>query len=315
MCSVLSLLGHNQSMVAPYRHITMVVNPHASFGKHHRVAADVVTALEGTGRLVTVLEAPTFELLQGKLRHNLVTTPDLVIAVGGDGMVSLVINELAETSIPFTVMPTGTGNDFARGVGCPVGDVAQSLKWLLSRLDEVPTRIDLGRITDPSSPHQRWFACVLSAGFDAKVNERANKMSWPKGKSRYTWALLRELVALRPVTYQLTLGDRQITTQAVLISVANNTMMGGGMRVTPSAFMADGLLDLFILAPLRRVRFLRLFPRVFAGTHVNEPEVSIQQITSVTLDAPGVVAYADGERVFELPIHVEIVPGAIRALI
>jgi diacylglycerol kinase (ATP) len=54
---------------------------------------------------------------------------------------------------------------------------------------------------------------------------------------------------------------------------------------------------------------------VFAGTHVNEPEVSIQQITSVTLDAPGVVAYADGERVFELPIHVEIVPGAIRALI
>jgi diacylglycerol kinase (ATP) len=140
-------------------------------------------------------------------------------------------------------------------------------------------------------------------------------MSWPKGKSRYTWALLRELVALRPVTYQLTLGDRQITTQAVLISVANNTMMGGGMRVTPSASMADGLLDLFILAPLRRVRFLRLFPRVFAGTHVNEPEVSIQQITSVTLDAPGVVAYADGERVFELPIHVEIVPGAIRALI
>jgi diacylglycerol kinase (ATP) len=315
MCPVFSLLGHNQSMVAPYRHITLVVNPHASFGKHHHVAVDVTSALEKTGRVVTVLEAPTFELLQGKLRRNLVTTPELVVAVGGDGMVSLVINELAETSIPFTVMPTGTGNDFARGVGCPVGDIAQSLKWLLSRLEVEPTRIDLGQITDAASTYQRWFACVLSAGFDAKVNERANKMSWPKGKSRYTWALLRELVALRPVTYQLTLGDRQITTQAVLISVANSTMMGGGMRVTPSASMTDGLLDLFILAPLRRLRFLRLFPRVFAGTHVDEAEVSIQQITSVTVNAPGVVAYADGERVCELPVHVEAVPGAIRALI
>jgi diacylglycerol kinase (ATP) len=302
-------------MVAPYHHITLVVNPHASFGKHHHVAADVASAFEEKGRLVTVLEAPTFELLQGKLRRNLVTTPELVVAVGGDGMVSLVINELAETSIPFTVMPTGTGNDFARGVGCPVGDITQSLDWLVSRLEVEPTRIDLGRITDPATTNQRWFACVLSAGFDAKVNERANTMSWPIGKSRYTWALLRELVALRPVTYQLTLGDRQITTQAVLISVANNTMMGGGMRVTPSASITDGLLDLFILAPLRRLRFLRLFPRVFAGTHVDEPEVSIQQITSVTVNAPGVVAYADGERVCELPVHVEVVPGAIRALI
>jgi diacylglycerol kinase (ATP) len=87
------------------------------------------------------------------------------------------------------------------------------------------------------------------------------------------------------------------------------------MRVTPSASITDGLLDLFILAPLRRLRFLRLFPRVFAGTHVDEPEVSIQQITSVTVNAPGVVAYADGERVCELPVHVEVVPGAIRALI
>lgn len=302
-------------MVAQYHHITLVVNPQASFGKHQHVAAEVATALEEIGRDVTVLEAPTYELLQGKLRRNLTTTPELVIALGGDGMVSLVVNELAETSIPFTVMPTGTGNDFARGVGCPVGDVAQSLEWLLSRLDEQPTRIDLGRISDPSSTRQRWFACVLSAGFDAKVNERANKMTWPKGKSRYTWALLRELVALRPVTYHITLDDQRITTRAVLISVANNTSMGGGMRVTPSASLTDGLLDLFVLAPLRRLRFLRLFPRVFAGTHVNEPEVSIQQITSVTVDAPEVVAYADGERVWELPVHVEVVPGAMRALI
>jgi diacylglycerol kinase (ATP) len=79
--------------------------------------------------------------------------------------------------------------------------------------------------------------------------------------------------------------------------------------------MYDGLLDVFVLRPLSKLRFLRLFPRVFAGTHVSEPEVMIERCTRVTLDAPGIVAYADGERVWELPVQVDVVPAAVRIFV
>jgi diacylglycerol kinase (ATP) len=186
---------------------------------------------------------------------------------------------------------------------------------MVESLDREPQRLDLGRITSTDGSEVRWFASILSAGFDAIVNERANAMRWPKGKSRYTLALLLELFALKPVRYQLTVDSHQREESAMLISIANNSTMGGGMRVTPEASMRDGLLDIFVLRPLSRLRFLRLFPRVFAGTHVTEPEVMIERGKTVVLDAPGIVAYADGERVWSLPVHVDVVPAAVRVFI
>jgi diacylglycerol kinase (ATP) len=230
-------------------------------------------------------------------------------------MVSLAVNAVAQTSIPFAVVPAGTGNDLARGIGIPVGDINASIDHLLQSLLREPERLDLGRITSTDGSTVRWFASILSAGFDAVVNERANAMTWPKGKSRYTLALLRELFAFQAVEYQLTVSGKTRSEKAMLISVANNTSMGGGMKVAPDASMRDGLLDVFVLRPLSKFRFLRLFPRVFAGTHVGEPEVLIERCTQVTIDAPGIVAYADGERVWELPVNVDVVPAAVRIFI
>lgn len=294
------------------RHVVVVVNPTASFGRNADAGERTCAALEHAGFAVTALRAENFDLLQGKLRRAILDTPHAVVAVGGDGMVSLAINVLAGTSFPFAVVPAGTGNDLARGIGIPLESLDASIAHMVATLDREPQRIDLGRITKADNSEVRWFASILSAGFDAIVNERANAMRWPKGKSRYTWALLLELFKLTPVEYMLGVDGQQRTLKAVLISIANNSYMGGGMNVAPNASMTDGLLDVFVLTPLKRLRFLRLFPRVFAGTHVSEPEVRIQQCTSASLDAPGIVAYADGERVWELPVHVEVVPDAVR---
>lgn len=297
------------------RHIVVAINPSAAFGKNADAGQLTVTALREAGCEVTELRAESFQLLQGKLNRALALTPDAVVVVGGDGMVSLAVNALAQTSIPFSLVAAGTGNDLARGLGLPVGDVPAAITHLVSSLSREPQRIDLGRITSMDGSEVRWFASVLSAGFDAIVNERANAMRWPRGKSRYTLALLRELFALKPVTYSVTVGELTKSVDAMLISVANNSSMGGGMRVTPYASMHDGLLDVFILRPLSRLRFLRLFPRVFAGTHINEPEVVIDRCAQVTLNAPGIVAYADGERVWPLPVKVDVVPAAVRVYI
>lgn len=294
------------------RHVVVVTNPTASFGRHADAGARTCSALTQAGFSVTELRAENFELLQGKLRRALLDTPHAVVAVGGDGMVSLVINVVAGTSFPFAIMPAGTGNDLARGLGIPLGAMDQRIDHLMSVLDSEPQRIDLGKISKVDGSDVRWFASILSAGFDAIVNERANAMTWPKGKSRYTWALLRELLNLEPVEYRLSVDGRERTIKAVLISIANNSFMGGGMNVAPDASLTDGLLDVFVLRPLGRLRFLRLFPRVFAGTHINEPEVHIERCTSATLDADNIVAYADGERVWSLPVQVEVVPEAVR---
>lgn len=297
------------------RHIVVVTNPTASFGRNADAGARTCSALTQAGFSVTELKAENFELLQGKLRRALLDTPDAVVSVGGDGMVSLVINVVAGTSFPFAVMPAGTGNDLARGLGIPLGSIQEGINHLLSVLESSPQRIDLGKVSRGDGTEVRWFASILSAGFDAIVNERANAMRWPKGKSRYTWALLRELMRLNPVEYHLGVDGQVRRLKAVLISIANNAYMGGGMKVAPNASLTDGLLDVFVLTPLRRGRFLRLFPRVFAGTHISEPEVVIERCRVATLDAPGIVAYADGERVGPLPIRVEVVPEAVRVFL
>lgn len=284
----------------------------ASFGRHADAGQRTRLALEGAGFHVTELRAESFELLQGKLRRALLDTPHAVVAVGGDGMVSLVINVLAGTSIPFAIVPTGTGNDLARGLGLELGSLDGSIARLIVALDNEPQRIDLGKMTKSDGSEIRWFASILSAGFDAVVNERANSMRWPKGKSRYTWALLRELLRFKPAEYSVTVDNTRQQIPAVLIAVANNSFMGGGMKVAPQASLADGFFDVFVLAPLSRLRFLRLFPRVFAGTHVSEPEVNIEHAKKVTISGSDIVAYADGERVWMLPVEVEIVPAAVR---
>ena len=312
---VFSFNRHNHQVSSTPRHVVVAINPSAAFGKNLTAGDQTVSALEEAGFRVTALRAESYELLQGQLNRALTLTPDALVVVGGDGMVSLAVNMVAQTSIPFAVVPAGTGNDLARGIGLPVGDLSRCISLMVHSLAREPQRLDLGRITSVDGSQVRWFASILSAGFDAIVNERANAMHWPKGKSRYTLALLLELFALKPVRYSLTVDGSPREESAMLISVANNSTMGGGMRVAPEASMRDGLLDVFVLRPLSRVRFLRLFPRVFAGTHVTEPEVMIERGKTVVLDAPGIVAYADGERVWSLPVHVDVVPAAVRVFI
>ena len=84
------------------------------------------------------------------------------------------------------------------------------------------------------------------------------------------------------------------------------------MKIAPEARIDDGLLDLFIVKPLSRMAFLRVFPKVFSGTHTQHPAVELIRCHSVTIDADDVVAYADGERIGALPVQVDIVPGALR---
>ena len=300
------------------KRLVVAINPTASFGKGRDVGPAVVQTLRALGHEVTSLQEPDFEQLMAAGRKAVAGKPDALVVVGGDGMVNLGTNLVVGTKVPLGIVPSGTGNDMARGLGIPYDNTEAAIDALGEALTRPPRVIDAGRIhyvdDETGQPATRWFACVLSAGFDAIVNERANNMRHPKGPSRYLIALGLELVKLKPIPYRLLLDGKELVTTGALVSVGNNISLGGGMKVTPDAKVTSGMLDVLVVKALSRIAFLRIFPRVFAGEHVTDPRVTIHRVKKVRIESDGVVAYADGERIARLPIDVEVVPGALRLL-
>jgi diacylglycerol kinase (ATP) len=296
-------------MIHAPRRLLVAVNPAASFGRNRTVGPAVVERLVDAGYEVSMLREANFELLRRETESAFEQGTDGLVVVGGDGMVSLGVNLVAQTGVPLGIVATGTGNDLARGLGLPWDDPAAGTEALLDALRRPTRAIDAGVIRHGDL--RTWFACVVSTGFDAVVNDRANRMTRPRGPSRYTLALVRELATFRPRTYAITIDGARREQRAMLVSIANNASLGGGMRIVPHADLSDGLLDVFIVHPLSRAGLLAVFPKVFRGEHTDHPAVEFVQGRRITIEADHIVAYADGERIGPLPIDVEVVPGAL----
>jgi diacylglycerol kinase (ATP) len=302
--------------------VALAINPTAGKGRGARSGLQAADRLRASGLEVDELIGKDAEDLHGQVLHALRSGLEALVVVGGDGMVHLGVTSVALTGIPLGIIAAGTGNDVARALKLPIHDPQAAAEVILQGLSAGVgsgaghrRTIDAVRCTPsgqaPGGAADRWFAGVLGAGFDALVNERANHWTRPRGRSRYILAMLRELPVFRPRTYTIDLDGERRVTAAMLIAVANGPSYGGGMRVCPDAIMDDGLLDVMLVEPLSRARFLSIFPRVYSGTHVSNPRVIMLRGSRITLDAPGIVAYADGERIGPLPLTCEVVPGAI----
>ncbi|MGP4031363.1 diacylglycerol/lipid kinase family protein [Pseudarthrobacter sp. 1C304] len=297
--------------------IAVAVNPRASFGRGVHAGNEAAAIFEQAGAGVLLLCEDSYAALAASVDKALAAGIDALVVVGGDGMVHLGVNALAGSglpwgTVPLGIVPTGTGNDMARALGIPAHDIPAACAAVLAGLESGGRLIDAGRASAPGM--SRWFAGVVSAGFDAAVNERANAWRWPRGKARYHLAMLRELASFRAINYTVTADGETWQQAAMLVSVANGQSIGGGMKVTPDAVLDDGWLDLFIVGPLSRTGLLRVFPKVFAGGHLGHPAVQIRRVRSVELAAENVAAYADGERIGPLPLTIDVVPRAVRVL-
>ena len=290
------------------RHLVVAINPQASFGKNQGAGQLVVEALVAAGHDVVGIQEGNYQDLRTKTQAAL-RKDSVLVVVGGDGMAHLGVDLATQAGIPLGIIPAGTGNDLARHLGIPLGSISAATAHFLAA--KKARKIDVAVSKGPEG-EEAPYVCVLSAGFDAIVNERANAIKFPKGRHRYTVALLIELWKLKPLSYEVAIDGKDFSGEYLLVAVANSQSFGGGMKVTPEASLVDGLVDVLLLKPLGRLEFLRIYPRVFKGTHVTDRRVIIARGASVRVDARGVIAYADGERMGPLPVEVRVAPLALQ---
>ncbi|MEV4617673.1 diacylglycerol kinase family protein [Asanoa sp. NPDC049573] len=294
--------------------LSVLANPTAGRGRHRGLLPVVLDRLRGTGRPVDLLDARTPDEARAACQAAVAGGAGALVAVGGDGTVHLALQALAGSGVPLGIVPAGTGNDFAVATGFTAEPLAALSKIVAAVQKEGGgVDVDLARLTAGDGT-TRWFGGVLAAGFDAAVNERGNRMRWPRGPVRYDLAIMVELARLRARHYRITLDGVVNELDAVLVALANAGSYGGGMRISPDADPADGLLDLTVAGPISRATLVRVKPRIYAGTHVTHPAVSTYRAARVEIEAEGIIGYADGERVAALPVRVECVPAALRVL-
>ncbi len=282
----------------------LVINPVSGQGRGTTIGTYVAGYLNQHKVEFTIVTGNSSVALSDHLKTFILKNPDCngVIAVGGDGLLHIILQMVVPAQIPFTVIPAGTGNDFVRTLGWDLVEVDVQLNRVTTT---PPTPIDLGLVDG------EWFGAILSTGFDSIVNEKANTMQWPKGPMKYNAAIAIELPRFVPRHYEITLDDRTISTEAMLIAVANGRSYGAGMLVCPNANIGDGLFDVMVLHPVSKLEFIKVFPRVFAGTHVSHPAVEIVRSKNVTIES-NAIAYADGERIGQLPISAECIHDAVQ---
>lgn len=291
--------------------VTVLTNPASGHGSASHAAERTVAQLHRRGVDLVAIAGRDAEharqLVEGALERGM----DALVVVGGDGIVSLALQVLAQTDIPLGIIPAGTGNDHAREFGIPTKDPEAAADVVV---DGVADTIDLGRIVGADGT-DKWFGTVMAAGFDSLVTDRTNRMRWPHGRMRYNLAMVAEISKLRLLPFRLSFdGDEEMVTDLTLAAFGNTRSYGGGMLICPDADPTDGLLDATLVASASRTRLIRLFPTVFKGTHVDLDEVDTRRARTITVESPGINAYADGEYVGPLPVEVSAVPAALRIL-
>jgi YegS/Rv2252/BmrU family lipid kinase len=288
------------------RRLSVIVNPSAGGGRAGEALPDVQAALRGLGLEHHVETTRSLEHAR-ELARDAAANDEVAVAFGGDGLLGAVAGALMHSNGVVGILPGGRGNDFARVLGIPLEPVAACSVLATGNVKA----LDLGEANGAT------FVGIASCGFDSEANRIANQARLVRGNLVYAYAAIRALAGWRPATFELTLdGTRHVVT-GYSVGAANSKAYGGGMYAAPDAELDDGLLDIVALAEMPKRRFLTsLMPKVFKGTHIDEPEVTVLRAAeaAISADRPFTM-YADGDPIAELPVTVRALRAAIQVLV
>ncbi len=287
--------------------VAVVANPASGRGKGGKLIPRVEETLSALGVDHTMLISRDGSDPERLARQAAEDGAGVVAALGGDGHVGNVANGVIGTGAALAVIPAGTGNDFARHIGLDRKDSLAAVRLLA---DPRTRRIDVVRVR--TSEGERYFVNVAGTGFDSQVNEHANGVTFLKGTPKYIYSTFVTLARFTPGQFRIKVDGQERTFPGMLVAVGNGESYGGGMKVTPGARSDDGVLDLCVLGAVSKFTFVKTFPKVFSGRHVDHPSVEMLRGREIEISAERPFeVYGDGERFGRLPATFTVVPDGL----
>jgi len=291
-----------------------IVNRMSGNGKGLKVWRRIVPLLQQK-KIHYQVEFPKSPLNSAVLVKELVKENKIkvLVVVGGDGTVQSIIAELIDCPIPLGIIPAGSGNDIARGLGIPLNPTI-ALAYVLTGTIK---KIDLARTGN------KYCVTVVGIGIDGRVAQNVNGSRYKKwfnllklGHLSYALSLVQILFHYSPTTITIKLDEKEEKFLNVwLVAIANFPNYGGGMMICPKASYTDGILHVCIVHGISRWELLRLFPSVYRGKHLLHPAVAVRtgKKVEVISDSP-MLAHGDGEPIGTTPIEVDVQKEAVQII-
>ncbi len=291
-------------MTTDGRAFHLLVNPASGGGAAPAAVVPVARLLRDAGARVAVTYSPGPEACR-LLVAEAVSRGEVVVAVGGDGMVASLAGAVVDAGGTLGLVPSGRGNDFARQLGIAPDpfSVARTL------LTAVPRAVDVldagGRVVVGS----------VYAGVDSLASEHVDRAHRLPRSVQYPYAAVRSILAHRPATYDIVVDGVLHRHDAFTVVVANSGYYGSGMHIAPRARLDDGEAEVVVIGATSKLSLVRSLPRLYDGTHVELDQVRTLRGRQVTVTASSpLCAYGDGERLSALPVTARVRPAALTVL-
>ena len=297
----------------------MIVNPIAGAGRTAKKWPQIRGLLKVMGLRfehdLTKAPGHAIELAKSAVKRGY----ELVVSVGGDGTLNEVVNGLYESgnigNVTLGIIGTGTGSDYIRTIGIPRA-YEQACQCLMS-----PKRltVDLGIIEYINNGQmvKRLFVNFAGVGFDAEVVRATTQKFKVLGViPSYLMGLLSSLLFYQNRRVTLIIDGEKEERKVCTILMSNGRYAGGSMLATPNADPTDGLFEVLIIDDLTKLDLLWSLPRVYKGTHLTHPKVTIKRAKEVEIKpAQQTALQADGELLGEAPARFCVMPAALNIVI
>lgn len=288
-------------------HLKLIYNPTAGRGRARRNVREIEEYLRAKGARVDCEPSTSADDLVRIAAESSRANYDRVVVAGGDGTLNLAIREFDLDRGTLALIPTGSGDDFARVAGIP-RDVRLACDTVLN---------GAVREFDVALANNLRYLGVAGLGFDSEVADYANRnVKFLRGSAVYFYAILRVLPRFTPrsVVIRTESGERE--EQIMFAAIGNTRQYGGGIRITPDALPDDGLLDLCIVHRTTRVQLLKTLPLAYSGAHVKSPFVEMVRGRAFSFASDAALAvYADGEPLTRTPVTFGLESRRLRVIV
>ncbi len=291
----------------------ITVNPHGGKKLGPRLLNRVKPLFEAKGIELFVVET-TFAGHAKELANQLnITEYDGFIGIGGDGTLHEIINGMLSRhdgrKIPIGIIPGGSGNSYMHDL--QLTDPLKAAKAIINGKTRAldTAKVEVNHIIKYSNNMIGW-------GLVTDVGNQAEHFRW-LGTNRYTILSVVEVLRHKSRPATLIMDDKKIEDEFTFIIACNSIHVGKGMKMAPKARLDDGLIDLIVIrSGVSRTRLLQVLPKLFDGSHINEPELEYYQTSQFSLiPETDEILNIDGEIMGSTPIQVNVIPKAFEMFV